>query len=265
MALAKRRMLSNPDKLASRVEELLNGEGLDPSEAAGTALAELATKAFEEAVDNLWHECSRHAKIEYLVDGNEFLDEACQRLSRHADGLAPVIAGALAASRDAAPGQVEARLEFGLREDGLLFGRSRQKALGGSFEALRLRVDEALEGVALAETRSRLAAEGTAPELAEALAPQMVASMLPALRSAARAALPSEDCAEAGRPLAAAVSDLADRLTRVARVEFSADAESFHTLSGPQAGTRLAQVAHEANAERPNAAALSRFLAELGI
>ena len=253
----------------AKIEALVHGaaaQGLsDPFEAVAEAISEISASAFGEAVDSLWSECTRRAKIEYVCTGGEMIDEACRRLSRRDDGAAPILARALAAAREAAPGQVETIMEFGLREDGLIFGTARQRAQGGSFDELRAKVLLLVAEAALVDACERLAADGVPVGARAELAGPMAERELPALSRAARAALPTDEAAVSGRPLAIGLAELAERMERLSRVEFCADTESWHTLTGPQAAARLSRIAIEADAERPNAGSLSIFLSQLGI
>lgn len=253
----------------AKIEALVQGaaaQGLsDPLEAVAEAIFEISASAFSEAVEVLWSECTRRVKIEYVCTGGALIDEACRRLSRRSDGEAPVLARALAAAREAAPGHIETTMEFGLREDGLIFGTARQRAQGGSFNELLAKALLLLGTAALSDACDSLAADGVPLRARAEMALSQAERELPALSRAARSAIPTDEAARQGRPLAIGLAELSERLLHLPHVEFCADSESTHTLTGPQAAARLLALALEADAERPHAAALSTFLSELGI
>lgn len=230
---APRRGLSGPSALA---------QGSDPD----GSMALMAREAYRDAVETLERECSRRARLQYDMDGAVFIDEACRKLLAKDDALASLVARALSESRGAMPGQVRVQLDFGLREDGLVFGSARHEAVGGSFQSLQSAVRLSLERLLDAQS--------------PAAAP---ARMRLALIAMIEQSLPAD--APGARPLAAHVDDLRERLSGLAQVELEPDAESRQTLSGPQAGARLGQISMEAHSQLPNAAAVSTFLSKLGI
>lgn len=233
--------------MASRSALARMSPGAPSRDDSDEAMARLARQAYRDAVQTLERECSRRARVEYNLDGATFIDEACRKLLSKNDAMAALVARALSESRGAMPSQVQVRLDFGLREDGLVFGTARHKALGGSFQSLQEAVRGALERLLDSD---------------ESIAD--TATMRLALIVMIEQSLPV-DHPDGARPLAAHVDDLSERFAGMAEVDLQADAESRHLLTGPQASARIAQISLDADAERPNAAAVSTFLSKLGI
>jgi hypothetical protein len=229
-------------------------------EAVHAAMTDMAHQAYCDAVAMLEQECSRRAVIEYDMQGAIFIDEACHKMMSKAGGMGSLVAQALSASRESMPGHVRVRLEFGLREDGLIFGHARHEAIGGSFLSLQTAVRASLELL----FESSLDVHGQAPDEDGSLLGPIPPEMRPALLSLVEYNLPA---AQPGslRPLAAHIDDLRERLSKLDRVDLRADTESLHTLTGAQASARMAQISSEANSERPHAASVSSFLSKLGI
>lgn len=265
LTLAHKALLTDRGTIAERVKEILSQTDFDEAQASDIALSELAHKAYANAVDVLERECSRRVSIRYTVEGSVFLDEACRKMLIKNVGLGPLLVDALSRARDGMPGHVEAILDFGCREDGLIFGRARHRAIGGSFAALQSRVIEALNSAALEEAKARLSCDGNPQDTVEELAPRILDGLLPTLKSVAQQTLPSDETSVDGRPLGALIDDLRDRLSLLSTVEFRADAEPWHTLTGTEASTRLLGISQEANSERPHAAGIARFLTDLGV
>ena len=265
MGLAHRRLMEQRDKLSERVDQLISERSIDSKEASSVALAELAQTAYEEAVEQLQSECARIARIEYSMSGGAFLDDAILQISSRDDEAANLVAQAMRLAKSGMPEQVLTVHEFGLREDGLIFGRTRNSAIGGSFSSLQIEIQKALDASALKQAKIKILEDGAPSQLVEALAPRMLKGMRPALRAIAEKSFPSESSAENGRPLCCFAQDLGAKLARIQSATINFDNEARHTITGKQASARLLKLSKEASAERPDAAAISNFFLKLGV
>lgn len=264
IGLAHKRMMEQRETLARRVAALLDEGGLSPKAAANMAMAELAHGAYREAVETLEQECSRRARVEYVIEGAVFLDEACSRMLAKGGELSSMIASALSLARAGMPGQVAIHLDFGLREDGLVFGTATHRAIGGSFQSLHDSVKESLELILPQDGLEQYDYEWDDSEQDHDARSSLSKDMRPALMAIVAQSLPPPDSSGEARPLSATIVDLRERLERLPLVDFQADAESRHVLTGLQAIGRIEAISAEAGSERPNAAEFSRFMMELG-
>lgn len=264
MELAHRRLMNERSKLNTRVDELVAQGVADAKEAGSIALAEMAQLAYEDAVETLASECSRRARVEYTMTGEAYVDDALAQISRHGKSSA-LISKALKSARKAMPEQVRCVHEFGLREDGLIFGLTRNVAVNGSFEALQSKVRKAMEQAALREAKAKIKLDGAPDEMVDELAPRLLAAMAPALRQVAERSFPSDKAAQSGRPLCARAADLAEKISGLEEVVISCDNEPRHAITGMQAKVRLLSLSGEADSERPDAGSLSAFFLKLGV
>lgn len=264
MNIAHRKLMEQKDTLNSRIDALLKERILDQQEAASVALAELAQQAYDDAVKTLDLECARRARIEYTVPGELFLEDAKRQMSARPEEASKLLLGALMDASGCMPDMIRTIHEFGIREDGLIFGSTRNDAMGGSFEPLHERIIEALDDAALAEAKRKILSDGGSEDLAETMAPKLLSGMRPVLRKIAARSFPCDDPDRQGRALCTHADDLQARLERLAVVTFSADNEPRHAITGSQASARLAKLALEADQERPGAASISRFFLQLG-
>lgn len=260
MSLARKGLVEDKAKLTARAQELL-AEGLpNRSEATAAALSELAQAAYEEVVDTLSLECSWRARIEYTLPGEEFAAQARRHAQAQGGEAAEGMAAAFEQAQGFMPESIRTIHEFGLREDGLIFGRTHHKAIGGNFAMLQRAFLAVLESEARRGARPQSEVDDEHDDLAEWVA----SGLRPGLAALARRAFPDDQQAMQGRPLCTHLDELAARVRRLESIVFSAGDEARHALSGAQVAERLAGVARLAHAERPGAKSISQFFLALG-
>lgn len=247
MHLAQSKLLEDKPALRVKIDRLVERLPMPREEAVSIALAEMAQEAYENAVEELAEQCGARVRIEFACTGHDYLDEMARHALRLNNGPSP-ISEAIEDARARMPETVLTIHEFGVREDGLIFGRTYNEAVGGTFSHLQ----SCILG-ALAQEAHGLA---THP---------LNGAVGPSLKSMAMRSFPSDETERSGRSLCTHVDDLAQRMRRLPTLIFSFGIEPRHSVSGSQAAARLAQIAEAENQMRPNDRAIASLFMELGV
>lgn len=249
MHLAQAKLLGDKPALRAKIDGIIDNLPMPRDEAVSLALGEVAQAAYEDAIEELSEQCAARARIEFICSGHAYLDDLRRQVLRVGDGES-ALSSALEDARSTMPEMVATIHEFGIREDGLIFGRTYNEAIGGNFSTFQKCIMEALGKEALGQGSS---------------GNSLAAAVTPSLQSMAQRSFPSESRAASGRSLCTHVEELAARLRTIPNIIFSFGSEPRHSISGDQAAARLAQIAESENSLRPNGRAISHLFMELGV
>ena len=265
MQLAHQQLMNQREKISTRVDLMMNERSIDIKEASSLALAEMAQNAYKDSVEQLQAECSRIGRIEYTMSGIDFLEDAIMQISSKEDEAVLFVIEALKKSCHRMPQKVVTVHEFGLREDGLIFGYTQNEAIGGSFEKLQLEIQQSLDQSAFEYAKSQRVDDEISRNKVKSLVSKTLSTMNSTMRSIAERRDSSEFSMKTGRPLCCFAKDLASKITKMKDVTINFDNETRHTVTGKQASSRLLKVSKEASDERPEAANISNFFLKVGI
>lgn len=253
MHLAQSRLLDDKPGLRAKIDQLVERLPMPREEAVSIALGEMAQEAYENAIEELAEQCGARVRIEFSCTGHDYLDEMARYALRLNNGPSPIL-DAIEEARARMPEMVLTIHEFGVREDGLIFGRTYNEAAGGNFAHLQSCILTALAQ----EAQGSANEDGSAPR-------RLDGAVGPSLKSMAMRSFPSDDKTRAGRSLCTHVDDLAQRMRRLPTLTFSFGIEPRHSVSGTQAAARLIQIAEAENQMRPNDRAIASLFMELGV
>lgn len=228
-------------------------------------VARLATNAFERAVEELYKTSPVKGAIGYTLTGAQFAQDALEQILQ--SGSAPLLSlfeRSLASLAGGLPRLIRSRVEFGLMENGLLFGSQSSSCEGGSFEPLRHALEAGIDQAAFESTLAKLESEGVPSELAHPLAQQLAESLKPSMRAFAERSLP---CGPSDEPryLCAFAEDLASRVEMLEGAVLMLDGNPPLTLSGAQAARAIRAASEQVSEDRSGARDLSDFKLKLGI
>lgn len=240
------------------------GSAADVGELAERSLAEITTKAFELAVDSLYQNAPLQGSLSYSISGEQFArDGIIQIQQSQSDPILELFERALSASAGQLPQLIHTRIDFGLYEDGLLFGASSSECEGGDFSRLNELIEAGLDRAALLSTLAKLKEDGVPDSLASALAEQLSEDLKPSMRAFALRSFPlgSGPCA---KPLCALAEDLARRAELLDEGVFYLDHQGG-LMPGGSAAQAIRLASERVSEALPLAGELSRFKMKLGV
>lgn len=242
----------------------IHPESLNAAELAERSLADLTSSAFELAIDSLYQSAPLQGSLSYSISGEQFARDGIVQIQQsQPDPVLALFERSLRSSLGSLPRMIHTRIDFGLYEDGLLFGASSSECEGGDFSTLTALIERGLDQAALSRTLAKLQEDGVPACLARALAEELADELKPSMRALALRSFPLGLGLNA-KPVCSLAEDLARRADMLEEGVFYIDHQGG-LMPGASAAQAIRLASERVAKALPLAGALSRFKMQLGV